>query len=108
MRFVAERCAHSEMLVSADRGTDGAGTDQYSTLDATTADSRCESIGRSVTRPWRGIGRTNIFDRVALASESGLQNFLGTDSAAVRTDSYPHDISLRPRLQSLLSRTVES
>src|SRR5208282_275762 len=107
MRFVAEGCADSGMLVSPDRGTDGARANQYGTLDATTADSRCKSIGSCVIRPRSWIGRTNIFDRMVLDSESGLQNFLEIDSAAVRTDSYPHDLSLT-WLRSLLSRTVEN
>src|SRR5271166_5844513 len=102
MRFVAEGCAHSGMLVSADGGTDGAGTNQYGTLDATAADSGCKSIGRCVIRVWSGIGRTNIFDRMALASESGLQSFPENDPAAVRTYAYLHDLSLHTWLPSLL------
>src|SRR5208282_1326337 len=108
MRFVAEGCAHSGMLVSADRGTDGTGTNQYSTLDATMADSRCKSIGGCVIRAWSGIGRTNIFDRMALDTEPRLQTFLELETAAVRTYAYPHDLSLHTWLPSLLSRTVES
>jgi len=102
MRFVAEGCAHSGMLVSTDRGTDGAGTNQYGTLDATAADSGCKSIGRCVIRFWSGIGRTNIFDRMALASESGLQSFPENDPAAIRTYAYLHDLSLHTWLPSLL------
>ena len=106
MRFVAEGCAHSEMLVSADRGTDGAGTNQYSTLDATKADSKCKSIGRIVTRAWSDIRSAHTFDRMASGSESGLQIFLELETAAVRTDAYSHDYPLDVSLALILSSHV--
>ena len=91
---MAKGCANSGMFVSGNRRANGARANQYTPFDTTTADGRCESIGRSVIRAWSDIRSAHIFDRMTSGSESGLQIFLELETAAVRTDAYSHEYPL--------------